>query len=105
MGGVQNFASDPLGAGVNLLTFGSFGSGGYLTDAGFEKKKDKDYAPQQQQTTQQTTTTAPDAPKADVNASLLAQQGDRRKRFLLQQSTGRPPQGPSLTQPNQRTLF
>ena len=52
-------------------------------------------------------TKAPDAPKANVNEELM-QQRNARARFLFEQSTGRPPQGPSLeiNQPNnQRKLF
>ena len=45
-------------------------------------------------------TNAPDAKKAAMNNQLL-QQGTRRKRYLLQQSTGQPPKAPSITQQTQ----
>jgi len=106
MGGVQNFASDPLGASVNLLTFGSFGSGGYMTDAGFKQDKDDDYdgpAPQKQQGV--TSTTAPSAEKVDPNAMIMAKQKDRRKHLLFQ-STGRQAQGPTIENTtNKNNLF
>ena len=48
-------------------------------------------------------THAPDAEKANVNLELQ-QRSNARKRFLLQQSTGREPNGPQI-QPQQKTLL
>ncbi len=98
MGGVQNFASDPLGASVNLLTMGSFGSGGYLTDAGFKKDKDDDGQQQQSSSTATQEKATPKAAKVDGAKSILSKQSNQRKRYLLQQSTGQAPQAPSLSQ-------
>ena len=76
------------------FTFGAVGKGGYLADTDQDDSKQ----PQPQQVTQTTQQAqAPEAPQADLARDLIAQQGARRRRFLLQQSTGRPPQGPSLT--------
>ncbi len=110
MGGVASFVADPsfrkLGSGL----FDPLGIGYGDAVHGVKDEDDDDSAPQQSTTTT-TATHAPDAAKVDASKSLLQQQSDARRKRLLFQSTGRPPQGPTIssqpTTPTQQrtTLF
>ena len=109
MGGVQNAGSDPLGALVNVYTLGMFGSGGFISDEGFEQDKGGSSSSQSSAPTSTAVNKDKQEPvqTADITQNLLDAQGDRRKRYLLQQTTGRTPiQAPAITQnPKQRTLL
>ncbi len=99
MGGVGNFL-DKVNP-VHKYTLGSKGLD--VLGTGREKKnkkKDKEEAARlaSSRGVEEKEPETPSAPKADVNASLLAKQGGKRRMQLLQQSTGRLPQGPSLNQ-------
>ncbi len=83
---------------LSLFSAGAYGKGGYLLDTGSTEKEKAKHREKKAMLAQKKEpileskqveqVKAPTAPQADVNADILKQQGDVRRRRLLQQSTG-----------------